>query len=88
MAWTDKRLQERFDGIDRRFDEVDRRFNEVDRRFGEVDRRFDRVDGEVLELRREMRSEIGDLRMAVNRVGGGIVVGLIGVIAAIVSKGV
>lgn len=40
MAWTDDRLQDRFDSIDRRFDEVDRR--------------FDRVEGQIVELRRAM----------------------------------
>jgi hypothetical protein len=30
IAWTDERLEERFDGIDRRFDEVDRRFDGVE----------------------------------------------------------
>jgi predicted nuclease with TOPRIM domain len=51
MAWTDDRLEERFDGIDRRFDEidgkfieVDRRFDEIDGKFIEVDRRFDEID--------------------------------------------
>ncbi len=37
MAWTDERLEERFNGIDRRFDEVGRRFDEVDSKF-DVDR--------------------------------------------------
>jgi DNA anti-recombination protein RmuC len=35
--WTDARLQDRFEGIDRRFDEVDRRFDEVDRRLESLD---------------------------------------------------
>lgn len=37
--WTDGKLSQRFDAIDRRFDEVDRRFDEVDRRLDGVDRR-------------------------------------------------
>jgi hypothetical protein len=73
MAWTDERLEERFDGIDRRFDAIDQRFN--------------RLEAEVLELRREMRAEIAALRVTVNRVGGGVMVGLLGVIAAILAKG-
>lgn len=76
MAWTDERLEERFDGIDRRFDWVDRRFDEIDRRFEGVDRRFD-------ELRYEMR----DLRNTLNRTGGGLMVGLAGVIAAVLLNG-
>ena len=35
MAWTDERLGERFDGIDRRFDKVDRRFDKVEQQLGE-----------------------------------------------------
>jgi len=39
--WTDERLSERFDGIDRRFDGVDRS--------------LERLDGDVRELRTDMR---------------------------------
>lgn len=81
MALTDERLEERFDGIDRRFDEVDRRFDEVDRR-------FDRVEGEMLELRREMRTGFAALQSLLNRAGAGIIVSLMGVIAAILLRGV
>lgn len=70
MAWTDERLQDRFDSIDRRFDAVDHR--------------FDRVDAEMLELRREMnagfagvRGEIDSLRTAMVGVGGTIVVAVV-----------
>ena len=77
MAWTDERLQERFDSVDRRFDGVDRRFDDIDRRFDQVDRRLDRVE-----------AEIGALRMTLNRVGGGIIVGLVGVIVAVLLNGV
>jgi tetrahydromethanopterin S-methyltransferase subunit G len=94
MAWTDERLEERFDGIDRRFDEVNRRFdevekhvshrfNEIDRRLGEVDRRFDGVEGQIVELRQGM----GALQATLNRAGFGIVASLMGVIAAILVKG-
>lgn len=90
MAWTDERLEERFNGIDRRFDEVDRRFDEVDkrfeqvdRRFEQVDRRFDRVEGEIVEL----RHSIGGLQTTLNRIGGSTFVGLLGVIAAVLLRG-
>ena len=73
MAWTDERLEERFDGIDHRFDEVDRR--------------FDRVEGEIVELRREMRAGFAALQSIFNRAGAGIIVTLFGVIAAILVKG-
>jgi len=83
MTWTDERLEERFNGIDRRFDEIDRRFDSVDRRFEQVDRRFDRVEGEIVEL----RHGIGGLQTTLNRIGGSMIVGLMGVIAAVLLKG-
>jgi hypothetical protein len=94
VAWTDERLQERFDGIDRRFDAVDHRFDEVDRRFGEVDRRlgemdrkferrFDRLDDEVGSLRHAMLG----LHTVLNRAAVGIIIGLGGVIVTLLAKG-
>jgi septation ring formation regulator EzrA len=102
MAWTDERLEERFDGIDRRFDEVDRRFEQVnqrfeqvdkrfeqvDKRFEQVDKRFDRVEGELLELRREMSAGFASLQSHLNYLSAGFVFGLLGVIAAILAKGI
>jgi hypothetical protein len=88
MAWTDERLEERFNGIDQRFDEVDRRFDEVDRRFGQVDRRFDRVEGEIIALRLEMRTGFDALQSLLNRAGAGIIISLMGVIAAVLLRGV
>lgn len=88
MAWTDERLEERFDGIDHRFDEVDRRFEQVDKRFEQVDRRFDRVEGEIVELRREMHAGFAALQSVLNRTGAGVIVALIGIIGAILVNGV
>ncbi len=87
MAWTNERLEERFNGIDQRFDEVDRRFDEVDRRFEQVDRRFDRVEGEIVELRRDMRSGFDAIQSLLNRAGAGIIVCLMGVILAVILQG-
>jgi hypothetical protein len=68
-AWTDERL-----------DDLANR----------VDAGFARIDTEIRELRAELRAEIGGLRLEIGglrltllRVGGGIMVGLVGVIAAI-----
>jgi DNA anti-recombination protein RmuC len=80
MAWTDERLEERFNGIDRRFDEVDRKFEAVDRR-------FDRVEGQIATTRTELKGEISVLQAGINRVWISMVTGLLGVIAAILVKG-
>jgi archaellum component FlaC len=42
--WTDERLSERFDGIDRRFDGVDKRFDGIDGR-------LDRIEQDIRDLR-------------------------------------
>ena len=55
-----------------------------------MDAGFARVDADIRELRAELRAEIGGLRgeigglrLTLLRVGGGIIVGPVGVIAAI-----
>ena len=48
-----------------------------------MDAGFARVDADIRELRAELRFEIGGLRLTLLRVGGGIMVGLVGVIAAV-----
>ena len=56
---------------------------------------FSRVDQDIRDLRLEtregfaqLRTEINDLRLVMLRVGGAMIVGLIGVIAAILARGV
>jgi hypothetical protein len=44
-----------------------------------MDAGFARVDADI----RDLRAEIGGLRLTLLRVGGGIMVGLVGVIAAV-----
>ena len=73
MAWTDERLEERFNGIDLRFDEVDRR--------------FDRVDGQISTTRTELKGDISVLQAGIDRILISTVAGLFGVIAAILVKG-
>lgn len=52
-----------------------------------MDGGFARVEADVRELRAELRAEIGGLRLTLLRVGGGIMVGLVGVIAAVLIRG-
>jgi len=72
-AWTDERL-----------DDLSRR----------MDAGFERVDADIRELRAELRTEMAGLRadlggridalqVTLVRVGGGVIVGLVGVIAAV-----
>jgi hypothetical protein len=68
-AWTDARLDDRFDHIDRRFDQIDRRFDQMDAR-------FDRLETGLV-----------DLRNVMIRFNGALIVGLLGVIAAILARG-
>jgi hypothetical protein len=81
-AWTDARLDDRFDQIDRRFDQVDRR--------------FDRLEAEMKEgfasIRSELRNEMGGLRVEFNGLRNmmfrSYVALAVALIAAIVVRGV
>lgn len=55
-SWTDKRLDERFDGIDRRFDAVDQRFDSLERR---MDEGFNAMRAELSALQRTMLQTSG-----------------------------
>ena len=79
-AWTGERLDDLANRVTLGFEQVDRRFEQVDRRFDGTNRR---IDG----LGSELRAEIDSLRMAILRVGGGRMIGLLGVIAAVLARG-
>jgi hypothetical protein len=64
---------------------TDERLDDLSRR---MDAGFARVDADIRELRAELRAEIGGLRLTLLRVGGGIMIGLVGVIAAVLARGV
>jgi hypothetical protein len=56
---------------------------------------FARVDQDIRDLRSEtregfaaVRGEINDLRLTMLRIGGGLMIALVGVIAAILARGV
>jgi hypothetical protein len=73
MSWTDERLHERFAATDLRFDRVDTELLEL---------RREMRDG-FSEVRAEMREGFAEMRAVMNRVGAGVIIGLVGVIAAI-----
>ena len=72
-AWTDERLDDRFDQIDRRFDQVDRR--------------LDRLDLEMREGFAELRAEIRDLRSTMFRLYGANLIVMAGIFAALIARG-
>jgi hypothetical protein len=72
-AWTDERL----DDLAKRMDDG----------FARMDARFEGVGRDIRDLRAELRFKVGSLRLALIRIGGGIMAGLVGVIAAILASG-
>jgi len=87
MAWTDERLEERFNSIDLRLDAVDQRFDEVNRRFDGVDRRFDEMDRKFDRRLGAIEADMTELHRVLRQAATGIIVTLFGVIAAILAKG-
>jgi hypothetical protein len=63
---------------------TDERLDDLARR---MDAGFARIDADIRELRAELRSELGALRLTLLRVGGGVMIGLVGVIAAVLAAG-
>ena len=55
----------------------------LDDRFNNLDRTLEWVHQDI----REVRADIGALRLAILRVGGGLGIGLVGVIASILISG-
>jgi hypothetical protein len=72
-AWTNERL-----------DDLSRR---VDQGFAQVDQRFGRVDQDLRDLRTELNDFRTEFRSVMFRIGGAIIVALIGVIGAILATG-
>jgi len=72
-AWTEERLDDLSQRMDAGFERVDRRMSEG----------FERVDTDI----RELRGEIRGLNATMLRVGGAIMAGLVGVIAAVLITG-
>jgi len=79
-AWTDERLDDLARHLDARFDLIDRGFEQVGRR-------FDRLEDELRGMGSALRTEMNELRNVFVRIGGGVILGLVGVIAAVISTG-
>jgi hypothetical protein len=72
-AWTDERL-----------DDLSAR---MDAGFARIDADIRDLRAEVRGLGTELRTEIDAVRVTILRVGGGMMVGLVGVIAAVLARG-
>jgi tetrahydromethanopterin S-methyltransferase subunit G len=68
--WTDERLDDLNEKVDRGFALMERRFERVDERFDRIDERFERVDERFEALHRLML-----------QLGGVVIAALIGLIA-------
>lgn len=88
VAWTDERLDDLSQRMDAGFDRIDRDLRDLRTEFRtELRAEAGSLRAETGALGAELRAEIGALRAAMIRVGGGIVVGLVGVIAAVFANG-
>lgn len=88
-----RRIDERFDRVDERFGDIDVCFRQVDERFDrpevEMDQRFNRVEAEIKYGNRALRADFDALRnenhalqMTMIRVGGAVIVALMGLLIA------
>jgi hypothetical protein len=77
VAWSDERLDDLSGRVDAGFERIDRDLRDLRAE----------LRSEVGSLRRELHLEVGGLRSTMIRVGGGIMVGLVGVIAAVFANG-
>jgi hypothetical protein len=95
VPWTDERMTEHFDGIDRRFDDVDRRFDEMKESIEwrhkdtkeSIDHLSTRVEAQTRELRHEFHTRMAVIEAGLTRLWISILAGLFAVVAAIIAKG-
>lgn len=73
-AWTDERLDDLTERMEKDFRRVDERFDQVDHRFDKVDARFEAMD-----------ARFDSLQQTIIAVGGGLIGTLIVASAAIVA---
>jgi hypothetical protein len=76
-TWTDERLDDFSRRMDAGFATVHADLRDL----------RSEVRADMAELRTELRGELSAFRLTILRVGGGIMVGLVGVIAAVVTHG-
>jgi hypothetical protein len=79
-AWTDERLDDFRQRVELRFDSVEQQMRDG---FGRVDRELAEIRAEISGIRTTLIQFGGRAMVAL----GGVIVGLIGVIAAVISTG-
>jgi chromosome segregation ATPase len=91
-SWTDERLDDLndkvdrgFERVDKRFEQVDKRFDQVDRRFEQIERRFERVDAEFLTVRGEMKAGFDAVNGRIDSVQRTMFHGVIAITVAILA---
>jgi hypothetical protein len=91
-SWTDGRLDEFKESVNRRFDEVDKRFDQVDKRFELVDQRFDKVEADmkvgfdrVDKDIRELRGEISQIHITIGAMQRTMVQGVIAICGVMIT---
>ncbi len=82
--WTDSRLDDLSSRMDMGFARVDADIRALR---GEVREQGAELRGEMREMGIELRGEVAALRTTLIRVGGGMMAGLVGVIAAVLVGG-
>jgi hypothetical protein len=90
-AWTDERLDDLAESMRAGFARVDQDIrdlrSEMRQGFTQVRSEMREGFGEVRGELSGVRGEINDLRLMMIRVGGGVMIALVGVIAAILARG-
>ncbi len=61
---------------------------EIGARFDRVEGRIDQLDGKLARGVERLDGRIDALQVTLTRVGGGVIIGLVGVIAAVLARGV
>ena len=91
-AWTNERLDDLATSMREGFARVDTDIRdlrgEIGTLRGEMNEGFKQLRGEISEVRSDVADLRAELRGVMYRIGGGIMIGLLGVIAAILARGV
>jgi hypothetical protein len=83
-AWTDARLDDLAQRVDSGFDRVDRDIRELRADIGTL---RSEMHGEIGTLRSEMHGEFSALRLTFLRLGGGLLIALVGTVTVQIVAG-